>query len=200
MAKSNETILIDACTTGDLSTLQGLLNTNINLSNKSRSKDFNTLFERALFTGLNSKKNNKEVINSICLLAKENLNKLLTDEIILKVANKYKFFVLDIFISHGWSLGNKVSDKNYKTFYDKLFRQSLVYARIELLEYLIPKMNIEWIDLNKLIPFIINNEDIIDLTESKLQSKIEGFSCIYALLCQHGLDPMDISNILAKPN
>lgn len=198
MAKTNETTLSEACADGDIKTLQVLMDGKINLGNKSRSKDFATLFERALITGLSAKKNSNEVINMICLIAGEKLNELLREDIVMKVANKYKFEVLDIFIKNGWSLGNRIEDKNYKTFYDKLFRQSIPYARIELLEYLIPKMNIEWLDLKKLIPGLINNEEIVSVVESRLQDRIEGFTCIYALLCEYGLDPMDVADILAS--
>lgn len=197
MAKSNETILVEACASGDIKTLKTLLDTKINMANKSRSKEFTNLFERALFTGLSATRNSKEVIDIICKLSGDKLQDLLKEEIVIKVANRYKFYAIDVFIEHGWSLDSSVADKNYKNVYDKLFRQSIPYARVEILEYLIPKMNIEWLDLIKLIPFIVENEDTMVIVESRLQDRIEGFTCIYALLCEHGLDPMHVAEILA---
>lgn len=200
MAKTIETILSEACSNGDILTLESLTTKKINLANKSRSKEFNNLFERCLISGLNSKKNSSKVINLVCILAGDNLNKLLHEDLILKIANKYKFFAIDIFINNGWSLGNAINDKNYKTFYDKLFRQSIKYARTDLLIYLIPKFNIDWIYLDKLISLIVNNEDMINVIESRLKNNIEDFSCFYDLLCFHGVTPLDISNILSSNN
>ena len=198
MAKTIETIIIKACENGDIQTLRGLISTKINIGSKSRAKGFETIFERALVKGISAKRNSKEVIEIICLLAKDKLNDLLKEELIIKIANMYKFYVLDIFIENGWSLGNSISDDNYKTFYDKLFRQSLACARVEILEYLMPKMNIKWLNLNKIVPFLVNNEEMVTIVESRLKSRNNDFICIYATLSQHGLSPKDIEKILAN--
>ena len=198
MAKTNETIIIKACKNGDVKTLRSFLSTKVNIGSKSRVKGFETIFERALVTGISAKRNSKEVVETISLLAKGNLDNLLKEDLVIKIANMYKFYVLDIFIENGWSLGSHVSDKNYKTIYDKLFRQSLAYARVEILEYLIPKMNIKWLNLNKLVPFLINNEEIVTIVESRLKSRNNDFLSICATLNQHGITPKDIEKILAN--
>lgn len=197
MAKSNETILIEACLNGDLDALRNLKEKKINLKNKSRAKGFSNLFDRAISSALSSKKNSKEVIELICILAGDSLNELLSEDMVITIANKYKFYALDCFIEYGWTFGTLSSDNNYKTIYDKLFRQSIVYARIELLEYLIDKIDLDWLDLTKLIPFMVNNEELMGLVESRLQDKVSGFTSIYSILNENGLDPMEVAAILS---
>lgn len=197
MAKSNETIIVEACSIGDITTLRSLLDKNIKLGNKSRAKGFYTLFDRALDTALTAKKNKVETIDLLCQLAGNDLEKLLSEDTVISIANKYRFDVLDSFIKYGYSFDKPSKDNRYITVYDRLFRQSISYARIEVLEYLIPKINLNWIDLSKLIPFLVENEDIVTIVESRLQDKIDGFSCLLAVLYEHGLNPMDIAAILA---
>lgn len=197
MAKSNETIIVEACSIGDLKTLKSLLDKNINLGNKSRAKGYYTIFDRALDTALTAKKNKSETVDILCQLAGSDLDKLLSEDTVVSIANKYRFDVLDCFIKYGFTLDKPSNDKRYITIFDRLFRQSIPYARVEVLEYLIPKINLKWIDLSKLIPFLVDNEDIVMIVESRLQSKIDGFSCLLAVLYEHGLDPMDIAAILA---
>lgn len=197
MAKSNETIIVEACSIGDLNTLKSLLDKKINLGVKSRAKGFYNLFDRAIDTALSTKKNKVETVTLLCQLAGNNLDSLLCEEKVISIANKYRFDVLDCFIEHGYSLGKESKDPRYITIYDRLFRQSIPYARIEILEYLIPKMNLNWLDLGKLIPFLTENEELITIVESRLQEKIDGFTCILSEFYKHGLDPMDIAAILA---
>lgn len=196
MGKSIETILMEVCEKGDVTSLKLLGERNINLKNKSRSKGFNTLFDRAVSTALSSKKNTKNVIAALCEISGEGIAELLSEDMVVSIANKYQFDVLDCFIEYGFSFSKESKDKRYLSIYDRLFRESISYARIELLEYLIPRMDINILNLNKVVHLLVRSENILELIESKLQERIDGFTCIYALLCEKGLTPMAVAEIL----
>lgn len=187
---------MEVCEKGDVTSLKLLGERKINLKNKSRSKGFNTLFDRAVSTALSSKKNTKNVIAALCEISGEGIAELLSEDMVVSIANKYQFDVLDCFIEYGFSFSKESKDKRYLSIYDRLFRESISYARIELLEYLIPRMDINILNLNKVVPLLVRSENILELIESKLQERVDGFTCIYALLCEKGLTPMAVAEIL----
>lgn len=187
-----ETTFIDACRKGDIKTLREMSLGRKKLSAKSRSKEFDNLFQRGLFEILSSNRE-KELAQILCAWC-EDVNSAITEKQIMSILAKGRYDVLDELLNAGLALDKPSFEAKYKSVLDKMFKTSIRFARIEDIKYLMSVFNIELIDVSGIIRWLANEEEMAALIDRKLVDK--GCSTLLNFLMENGVSMDQIISVL----
>ena len=102
--------------------------------------------------------------------------------------------VLDELLKSGLDLGSASFENRYKSIFDKMFKTSIRFARVEEIEYLMGILNANWIDASGIIRWLANEEDIAGIIDEKLTER--GCKTLLNFLMDNGVSMEDIISIL----
>lgn len=187
-----ETTFIDACKRNDIKILKEMATGRKKLSTKSRSKEFDNLFQRGLFEILGSNKE-KELAQILCGWC-DDVNEVITEKQLMALLARGKYEVLDELLKSGLDLGSASFENRYKSIFDKMFKTSIRFARVEEIEYLMGIFNANWIDASGIIRWLANEEDIAGIIDEKLTER--GCKTLLNFLMENGVSMEDIISIL----
>ena len=180
----NETTLIKLCKAGKVSELKEMSKTKMKLSSKSRVKEYDNLFQRALHESLNLK-SEKKVVEVLCNWAGD-VSDLLTEKQLLALLARGKYDIFDCVLNYGVDLGKKSYITKYKSVFDRMFKESIMYGRIEEVAYLMSRFDINYIDQGSIIRILANEEDMISHIDRKLKDR--GLETMLSFLMNNGID------------
>lgn len=187
-----ETAFIDACKRSDVLALREMATGRKKLSSKSRSKDFDNLFQRGLFEMLGSIKE-REIAHILCEWC-EDVNVVLTEKQIMMLLARGKYDVLNELLKFGLDLGKASFESRYKSIFDKMLKDSIRFARVEEIEYLMGIFNMDWVDVSGIIKWLANEEDMASLIDKKLTDR--GCSTLLNFFIENGVSMEQIISIL----